>query len=185
MSHQIIKEAQQAMDKAIQNLKNTLATVRAGRANAGVLEQVFVDYYGVPTPVNQVASISAPEARMLMISPYDPNSLKDIEKAILKSNIGINPNNDGSVLRLVFPALTEDRRKELAKEVGKYEEEAKIRIRQARRDAIDQATKAEKAKELTEDDLRVMQKDIQDLTDGFVKKIETIAKEKEKDLMTD
>ncbi|RLK62452.1 ribosome recycling factor [Atopobacter sp. AH10] len=185
MTQQIIKDARQSMEKHIQGLKTSLATIRAGRANASVLDQVTVEYYGVDTPVNQVASISVPEARMLLITPYDPNSLKDIEKAILKSNIGINPNNDGSVLRLVFPALTEERRKELAKEVGKYEEECKIRLRHVRRDAIDQAAKAEKAKEMTEDELHVMEKDIQSLTDEFVKKVENIASEKEKDLMND
>ncbi|WP_025729690.1 ribosome recycling factor [Atopobacter phocae] len=185
MANTIIKTAKERMEKSHESFQRELGQLRAGRANSSVLDRITVDYYGVATPVNQVASISVPEARMLLISPYDPSSLKDIEKAILQSNLGINPNSDGEVIRLVFPALTEERRKELAKEVGNYEEKAKIAVRSIRRDAIDEAKKAEKAKELTEDDLHQMEKDIQDVTNEFVKKIEKTAREKETELLND
>ncbi len=175
-------EFENKMKKTAEVLKTQLASVRAGRANAAVLDQISVDYYGVPTPIQQVASVSTPDPRSLMIQPWDASVLKGIEKAILASDLGINPQNDGRVIRLVFPQLTEERRKELAKQVKKYGEEAKVAVRNIRRDAIDKFKKQQKASEITEDDYKNVEKDIQKLTDDYIKQVESIAEKKEKEL---
>lgn len=174
-------EIEEKMNKRVEGFASELKTIRAGRATAAVLDKVAIDYYGAMTPVAQVGAISSPEPRMLVIQPWDISVLKEIEKAIQKSDIGIAPQNDGKVIRLIFPPLTEERRKELVKTVKKYSEEAKIQIRNVRRDAME-AYKAQKKKsEITEDDLKGIEKDIQNLTDQFIKEIEdiTVAKEKE------
>lgn len=183
MTNELTSAAQEKMTGATQNLSRQLGQIRAGRANASLLNRVNVEYYGAMTPLNQLASITVPEARVLMISPFDPKSLKDIEYAINASDIGITPTNDGNFIRLVIPMLTEERRKELVKEMGKYVEETKIVIRNARRDALDKAKKEQKAGELTEDDLKDFEKEIQDATDAAVKDVEAIAKEKEEELL--
>ena len=171
------------MKKAQEALQRQLGQIRAGRANASLLDRIVVDYYGVPTPVNQMASITIPEARVLMVTPFDKNMINDVEKAILASDIGLNPANDGNVIRLVIPQLTEERRKELAKEVKKESEGAKIAVRNIRRDAMDDYKKQQKNGDLTEDDLRNMEKDIQTLTDENIKAIDSIVSEKEKELL--
>ena len=175
-------EFESKMKKTAEVLKTQLASVRAGRANAAVLDQITVDYYGVPTPIQQVASVSVPDPRSLMIQPWDASVLKGIEKAILASELGINPQNDGRVIRLVFPQLTEERRKELAKQVKKYGEEAKVAVRNIRRDAIDKFKKQQKASEITEDDYKNIEKDIQKLTDDYIKEVDVITDKKEKEL---
>lgn len=175
-------EFESKMKKTAEVLKTQLASVRAGRANAAVLDQITVDYYGVPTPIRQVASVSVPDPRSLLIQPWDASVLKGIEKAILASELGINPQNDGRAIRLVFPQLTEERRKELAKQVKKYGEEAKVAVRNIRRDAIDKFKKQQKASEITEDDYKTVEKDIQKLTDDYIKEVEGIADKKEKEL---
>ena len=171
------------MTKSINSLNSELATIRAGRANPHVLDKLAVDYYGSPTPIQQVANVSVPEARMIQIQPWEKSLLKEIEKAILVSDIGINPTNDGTSIRLIFPELTEERRKELAKDVKKKGEGAKVAIRNIRRDAMDEAKKQEKAKEITEDELKVLEKDIQKATDEAVKHIDTMTANKEKELL--
>ena len=175
-------EFESKMKKTAEVLKTQLASVRAGRANAAVLDQITVDYYGVPTPIQQVASVSVPDPRSLLIQPWDASVLKGIEKAILASELGINPQNDGRAIRLVFPQLTEERRKELAKQVKKYGEEAKVAVRNIRRDAIDKFKKQQKVSEITEDDYKAIEKDIQKLTDDYIKEVEGIADKKEKEL---
>ena len=175
-------EFESKMTKTAEVLKTQLASVRAGRANAAVLDQITVDYYGVPTPIQQVASVSVPDPRSLLIQPWDASVLKGIEKAILASELGINPQNDGRAIRLVFPQLTEERRKELAKQVKKYGEEAKVAVRNIRREAIDKFKKQQKASEITEDDYKTVEKDIQKLTDDYIKEVEGIADKKEKEL---
>lgn len=175
-------EFESKMKKTAEVLKTQLASVRAGRANAAVLDQITVDYYGVPTPIQQVASVSVPDPRSLLIQPWDASVLKGIEKAILSSELGINPQNDGRAIRLVFPQLTEERRKELAKQVKKYGEEAKVAVRNIRREAIDKFKKQQKASEITEDDYKTVEKDIQKLTDDYIKEVEGIADKKEKEL---
>ena len=170
------------MQKSLDHLASEFATVRAGRANAGVLDQIQVEYYGSPTPIQQVASISSPDPRSLLIQPWDSTVLKAIEKAILKSDLGINPTNDGKCIRLLFPQLTEERRKELAKQVKKYGEECKVAIRNIRRDAMDAYKKQQKASEITEDDLKNLEKDMQKMTDEFIKKIDEMTAKKEKEL---
>ena len=170
------------MQKSLDNLASEFATVRAGRANAGVIDQIQVEYYGSPTPIQQVASISSPDPRSLVIQPWDSTVLKAIEKAILKSELGINPTNDGKCIRLLFPQLTEERRKELAKQVKKYGEECKVAIRNIRRDAMDAYKKQQKASEITEDDLKNLEKDMQKMTDEFIKKIDEMTAKKEKEL---
>ena len=175
-------EFESKMKKTAEVLKTQLASVRAGRANASVLDQITVDYYGVPTPIQQVASVSVPDPRSLLIQPWDASVLKGIEKAILASKLGINPQNDGRAIRLVFPQLTEERRKELAKQVKKYGEEAKVAVRNIRREAIDKFKKQQKASEITEDDYKTVEKDIQKLTDDYIKEVEGIADKKEKEL---
>ena len=176
------KEFENKMEKTCQNLTATLATIRAGRANAAVLDQITVDYYGVPSPIQQVASVSTPDPRSLLIQPWDQSLLKALEKAILASDLGINPQNDGRSIRLVFPPLTEERRKELARQTRKYGEEAKVAIRNIRRDAIEKFKKQQKNSEITEDDYKIAEKDIQKLTDDFIKEIDKICEKKEKEL---
>ena len=170
------------MQKSLDHLASEFATVRAGRANAAVLDQIQVEYYGSPTPIQQVASISSPDPRSLVIQPWDSSILKAIEKAILKSELGINPTNDGKCVRLLFPQLTEERRKELAKQVKKYGEDCKVAIRNIRRDAMDAYKKQQKASEITEDDLKGLEKDMQKMTDEFIKKVDEMTAKKEKEL---
>ena len=170
------------MKKAQEFLVSQFESVRAGRANAAVLKGISVDYYGTPTPINQVGSISNPDPRTLVIAPWDSSVLKGIEKAIQSSDVGINPQNDGRVIRLVFPQLTEERRKELAKQVRKYGEEAKVAVRNIRRDAMDSFKKQQKAAEITEDDQKLLEKDLQKLTDGAIKEIDRLTDAKEKEL---
>jgi ribosome recycling factor len=183
MTKQIIDQAKDKMEKAVQAFGRELATIRAGRANASLLDKVTVDYYGAPTPLNQLASISVPEARLLVIQPYDKSVINDIEKGILKSDLGLTPSNDGSVIRITIPPLTEERRRELAKLVKKYSEDAKVAVRNVRRDANDDLKKLEKNGDITEDELRGYIDDIQKITDDFVNKIDKITKEKEKEIM--
>lgn len=176
-------EIEAKMEKRINGYAGELKTIRAGRANASILDKVAIDYYGSMTPVAQVGSISAPDARTLVIQPWDGSVLKEIEKAINASEIGITPQNDGKVIRLNFPPLTEERRKELVKQVKKYTEEAKIQIRNARRDAMDDFKKQKKDGDITEDDLKGIEKDVQNLTDKFIKEIDDICADKEKEIL--
>ena len=176
-------EIESRMKKTTEVLKTQLASVRAGRANAAVLDQITVDYYGVPTPIQQVASISVPDPRSLMIQPWDASVLKGIEKAILASDLGINPQNDGRAIRLVFPQLTEERRKDLSKQVKKYGENGKVAIRNIRRDAMEKFKALEKKSEITEDDLKEYEKEMQKLTDKRIKEIEELTAKKEAELM--
>lgn len=168
------------MEKCLNSLEHEYTTIRAGRANPAVLDKVKVDYYGVPTAINQLAAVSVAEARILMIQPWDISILSQIEKAILASDIGINPTNDGKVIRLTFPQLTEERRKELVKTVKKYGEEAKVTIRNIRRDTLEKYKAMKKSSEITEDDLKNCEKDVQDLTDKFTKKIDDACSAKKK-----
>ena len=170
------------MIKTTEVLSAQFAAVRAGRANAAVLDQISVEYYGTPTPVQQIASISSPDPRTLLIQPWDGAALKPLEKAIIASDLGINPQNDGRAIRLVFPQLTEERRKDLVKLVKKYSEASKVAIRNIRRDAVDKFKAMKKKSEITEDDLKNMEKDIQKLTDDFIKEVETVTAKKEKEL---
>ncbi|EMB95912.1 ribosome recycling factor [Streptococcus mutans] len=183
MANAIVEKAKERFEQSHQSLAREFGSIRAGRANASLLDRIEVEYYGVPTPLNQLASITVPEARVLLVSPFDKSSLKDIEHAINASDIGINPANDGSVIRLVIPALTEETRKELAKEVKKVGENAKVAIRNIRRDAMDEAKKQEKIKEITEDELKSLEKDIQKVTDEAVKHIDSMTTNKEKELL--
>lgn len=171
------------MEKSIQSLAGEFAAVRAGRANPAVLDGIRVDYYGTPTPIAQIASVSVPEAHSIVIQPWDANALKDVEKAIQASDLGINPNNDGKVIRLSFPPLTEERRKELVKEIHKLAEQGKIAVRNIRRDAVDAAKAMKKKGEITEDDLKDAEKEIQDMTDKYVKNIDKMLADKEKELL--
>lgn len=179
----MMNETKERMEKAIGAYQRELATVRAGRANPSLLDKVTVEYYGAQTPLNQIASITVPEARMLLITPYDKTALGDIEKAIQKADLGITPSNDGNIIRITIPALTEERRKELAKLVKKYSEDAKVAVRNIRRDANDDLKKLEKNGEMTEDELRSSTEDVQKLTDEYVSKINEITKDKEKEIM--
>ncbi|SEM47914.1 ribosome recycling factor [Mesobacillus persicus] len=183
MPKSVIDKAKDRMSKAIQAYTRELASIRAGRASASLLDRITVDYYGAPTPINQLAGISVPEARLLVVQPYDKTILGEIEKAIMKSDLGINPSNDGSMIRLAIPQLTEERRKELAKQVRKESEDAKIAIRNIRRDGNDDLKKLEKNGEITEDGLRGYSDDIQKLTDEFINKVDQITKDKEKELL--
>jgi ribosome recycling factor len=183
MPKQVIAQTNEKMEKAIQALKKELSTVRAGRANPGMLEKVTVDYYGAATPINQVASINAPEPRLLIIQPWDKSILNDIEKAILKSDLGLTPNNDGSIIRIAIPPLTEQRRQELTKLVKKYGEEAKVAIRNIRRDANDELKKKEKDGLISEDESRRALDEIQNITDTFAKRVDEIVKQKENEIM--
>jgi len=175
-------EYENKMKKTLEILQNSFDAVRAGRANAAVLDQVKVEYYGTPTPIQQIASVSTPDPRTLMIQPWDTSSLKLIEKAIQASDLGINPANDGRVIRLVFQQLTEERRKELIKQVTKYAEDAKVAIRNIRRDAMEDFKGQKKRSEITEDDLKDTEKDLQKLTDDYIKEIDKLTQKKEKEL---
>ena len=175
---------EEKMDKTISVFEENLSEVRAGRANPAILNKITVSYYGVPTPINQVAGISVPEARMILIQPWDTSLLKEIEKEILKSDIGINPNDDGKVIRLNFPELNEERRKELVKDIRKLAEEAKVAIRSIRRDAMDEAKEMQKKSEITEDDLKNEENEIQKLTDKKVEEIDNMLANKEKEIMS-
>lgn len=175
---------EEKMAKTISVLVENFAEVRAGRANPAILNKIKVDYYGTPTPINQVAGVSVPEARLIVIQPWDASLLKEIEKEILKAEIGINPNNDGKVIRLAFPELNEERRKELVKEVKKTAEEAKVSIRSVRREGIDEAKKLQKDNQMTEDELKSAEDKIQKLTDSKIAEIDKILEEKEKDIMS-
>ena len=177
-------EIENRMDKTIEVFKQNLSEIRAGRANPAILNKVSVEYYGTPTPINQVAGISVPEARLIVIQPWDASILKEIEKAILASDIGINPNNDGKVIRLSFPELTEERRKELVKDIKKMAEESKVAVRAVRRDGIDKAKAMQKNSEITEDDLRSAEDTIQKLTDKKIEEIDKVLAEKEKEILT-
>ena len=175
--------ANEKMEKSINSLKYEYNSIRAGRANAAVLDRISVDYYGSPTPINQMAAISVPEPRVLAIQPWDMSALSLIEKAILASDIGINPSNDGRIIRLVFPALTEERRKQLSKDVSKFAEDAKVAIRQIRRDCIEKIKTMKKNSEITEDDQKRGEEKLQKITDEFVKRIDEIAEAKTKEIM--
>ena len=172
------------MKKSIEAVISDFDTVRAGRANASVLNRISVDYYGTPTPIQQIASVGSPDPRTLVITPWDASALKGIEKAIQESDLGINPQNDGRVIRLVFPQLTEERRKDLAKQVKKYSEEAKVAMRNIRRDGMDYVKKLKKNSEITEDDLRDGEEQLQKITDDYVKQAETAAKKKEQEVLS-
>lgn len=178
-----IKKTEEKMIKSISALEHEFKSIRAGRANAAVLDKIHVDYYGVPTKIDQMAAISVPEARMLVIQPWDMSTLSQIEKAILTSDLGINPNNDGKVIRIAFPQLNEERRRELVKEVSKYGEEGKVSIRSIRRDANEKLKAMKKNSEITEDDLKTGEDLIQKLTDKFCKQIDELIKAKEKEIM--
>lgn len=183
MSNDVQKILEEKMKKSISVLKDELNTVRAGRANPALLDKIQVDYYGSPTPLKNISNISIPDPRTLMISPFDPKSIHDIEKAINVANLGINPSNDGKVIRLVIPPVTEERRKELIKVVKKYGEDAKVAVRNERRDANDELKKQEKSGELTEDDLKKALDDVQKKTDKCIKDIDQIIADKEKEIM--
>ena len=176
------KVYEEKMKKSIDSVAADFASVRAGRANAAVLDRIMVDYYGSPTPIQQIAAVSSPDPRALVISPWDSKALKSIEKAIQNSDLGINPQNDGRCIRLTFPQLTEERRKELVKLIHKYAEGGKVAVRNIRRDALENFKKQQKASEITEDDYKIAEKDIQKLTDDFIKDIDKIAEKKEKEL---
>ena len=171
------------MKKSIESVSADFASVRAGRANAAVLDRISVDYYGSPTPVQQIAAIASPDPRQLVITPWDATALKPIERAIQESDLGINPQNDGKSIRLNFPQLTEERRKELVKQIHKYSENGKVAIRNIRRDAMEAFKKKQKASEITEDDLKVAEKDLQKLTDDMCKEVDALLEKKEKELM--
>ena len=184
MASELTKPYEEKMKKTIAALESDYSTIRAGRANPHVLDKITVEYYGTTTPLNQVGNISVPEPRLLQIQPWDSSLLKPIEKAINTSELGIHPNNDGKVIRLVFPELTEERRKELTKDVKKKAEASKVAIRNIRRDAMDVFKKMEKAKELTEDQLKNLEEDTQKLTDKFIAEIDKKSEEKSKDILT-
>ena len=175
---------EEKMEKTLSNLSEELSTIRAGRANPAVLNKVTVDYYGCPTPIQQMANISVPEARILVVQPWDKSMLKAVEKAIQASDVGINPSNDGTVLRLIFPELTEERRKDLSKDVRKKGEGSKVAVRNIRREAMDSFKKAEKAGEMTEDDVKRAEDELQKLTDKFITKIDKTIETKTKEIMT-
>ena len=180
---QVISNAESRMDKSLHALDREFSGVRAGRANPAILDKILVEYYGTPTPLNQMAAISVPDARTIIIQPWDASTLKLIEKAIQVSDIGINPNNDGRVIRLNFPPLTEERRRDLVKDVHKMSEEGKISIRSIRRDAIEKLKALKKNGEITEDDLAVGEKKIQTVTDKFIKEVDDLTVLKEKEIM--
>jgi len=177
------KKLEERMKKTVDYLKDDISTIRAGRANPKLVEKIMVDYYGTKTPLNQIANISAPEARVLVVKPWDANVLEDIEKAIQTSDLGINPGNDGKIIRLVIPQLTEDRRKDLIKTVKKEIEKTKVALRNERRDTIDTFKKMEKKSEMTEDDLRDAEDKVQELIDKYTEEIDKIYEKKEKDIL--
>ena len=182
--NQLFNKMEDSMNKSVNALAKEYAAIRAGRANPAVLDRVLVDYYGAPTPINQLAAVSVSEARTLVIQPWDLSVLKDIEKAIQTSDVGINPQNDGKMLRLVFPPLTEDRRREIVKDIAKMGEDSKVSIRTIRRDTIDKLKKMKKDSEITEDDLKQSEKQVQDLTDKFCKEIDQLSSDKQKEIMS-
>lgn len=179
-----LKLTEEKMEKCINALGNEFAAIRAGRANPAILDKIQVDYYGVPTQINAMAAVSVAEARILVIQPWDASSIKAIEKAIIASDIGITPTNDGKALRLVFPQLTEERRKELCKQIKKYGEEAKVTVRNIRRDTMDKFKTMKKNNEITEDDVKDCEKKVQNVTDKYCEKIDKICADKEKEIMT-
>ncbi len=179
----VIKNTDEKMDKSVSHLETEFAEIRAGRANPAVLDKIRIDYYGSPTPVNQVAAVSVTEARTLTIQPWDTTLLKAIEKAIQTSDIGINPQNDGKIIRMMFPPLTEDRRKEIVKDIAKMGEDAKVAVRAARRDAMDKLKSMKKKSEITEDDQKHGEKKIQDITDKHIKSIDSMTEKKQKQIM--
>lgn len=181
---EVLNKCETKMNKSIDALNHEFSSVRAGRANPAILDKVLVDYYGAPTPINQMAAVSVSEARVLVIQPWDKSTLKTIEKAIQASDIGINPANDGNVLRLTFPQLTEERRKELVKDIKKMGEESKVGIRNIRRDAMEKLKALKKDNSITEDDQKDGEKKIQDITDKFVKKVDSLVSEKEKEVLS-
>ena len=178
------KVYEEKMKKSIESVASDFAAVRAGRANAAVLNRINVDYYGTPTPIQQIAAVGSPDPRMLVITPWDAHALRSIEKAIQESDLGINPQNDGKCIRLAFPQLTEERRKELVKQIHKYAEGGKVAIRNIRRDAIENFKKQQKAAEITEDELKMVEKDMQKLTDDSCKELDKLLENKEKELMS-
>ena len=179
-----IRDFDEKMKKCVAATEREFSSVRAGRANASILDRITVDYYGSPTPINQLAQISVPEARMLVITPWDTNSTKDIEKAILASDIGINPQNDGKSIRLAFPQPTEERRKELTKQVSRLAEDGKVAVRNVRRDAMDKIKAMKKNGEMTEDEQKISEKEVQDLADKYVKNLDALAADKSKEIMS-
>lgn len=183
MSNEVIQTTKEKMEKAVSSFRREIATVRAGRANTSILDKVMVDYYGATTPLNQLANISAPEARLLVIQPYDKSALADMEKAILKADLGLSPSNDGDLIRISIPQLTEERRQELVKIVRKYAEEGKVAVRNIRRDSNDELKKAEKKGDITEDDFHRSTDEIQKLTDSEIARIDQVAAGKEKEIM--
>lgn len=184
MPNDLKETAKEKMKKTIESFESDLQTLKAGRANPHMLDRIVADYYGTPTPINQMAGISSPEPRVILVSPWDASALKAIEKAILASDLGINPSNDGKTIRLVVPQLTEERRKELAKQVSKAGEECKVALRNIRRNLIDDLKKQEKAKEITEDDVKNGEKDVQKILDDYIKSADEIIKAKENEIMT-
>lgn len=180
----LFKKTEEKMEKCLDALERDYKTIRAGRANPGVLDKISVDYYGCPTPINQMAAVSVSEARVLLIQPWDASTLKDIERAINTSDIGINPTNDGKVIRLVFPALNEERRRELVKDVSRRCEEAKVSVRNIRRDAMDDIKKMKKNSEITEDDQKDGEERLQKITDKYTKQAEEMGKNKEQEILT-
>ena len=181
--NEIFATAETKMNKSLNNLSSEFGSIRAGRANPGVLDKLSVDYYGSPTPINQVAAVSVPEPRCLMITPWDKTTLGLIERAILTSDIGINPQNDGTALRLIFPPMTEERRRDLSKDIGRMCEECKVAVRSIHRDAMDKLKDKKKKSEITEDDMKSAEKKMQDLTDRFVKEADKMAEAKQKEIM--
>ena len=184
MYQDVIKTAGDIMDKTISVIKKDLSTLRAGRANPQILDRITVDYYGSPTPLNQIGNISSPEPRLLVIAPWETKMISAIEKAIQKSDIGINPSNDGKVIRLMVPELNEERRKELCKQVRKQVEEGKVAIRSIRRDAMETLKKMKKASEITEDDQKVAETDLQKVTDNHIKEMDKVGEDNEKEIMS-
>lgn len=184
MVKEVIEDAKKRMDKSLEHLQKELASVRTGRASLAILDGVKVDYYGTPTPLNQVATLAVPEANLITIQPWEPPMLATIEKAILSSDLDLNPSNDGKLLRIPIPPLTEERRKMLVKQVGKMAEEGRTAVRQVRRDANDQLKKMLKDKEISEDEEKRALKEVQDITDAHVQKVDDIIKKKEQELMT-
>ena len=181
---EVVKQFEEKMAKSIEVLQEDFASIRAGRANPHLLDKIKVDYYGTPTPIQQVGNISVPEARIILITPWEKSLLKELERSINQADIGINPTNDGTAIRLVFPELTEERRKDLAKDIKKKGEETKVAIRNVRRDAVDKIKKMEKASEITEDDLKDGEDHIQKITDDAIKKVDSVVDNKTKEIMT-
>ena len=180
---EVLSKAESRMEKRMNHLAGDLAAIRAGRANPAVLDKIMVDYYGTPTPINQLAAVSVTEARTLMIQPWDASVVHPIEKAIQMSELGINPQTDGKTLRIIFPPLTEDRRKEIVKDIAKISEESKVSIRNIRREAVEKFKAMKKSSEITEDDLKQAEKKIRELTDRFIKEIDKMAQAKQKEVM--